>query len=172
MTHFACTELGWLGEAKLEVMKKGLPVIGKDKSRCLLTVTVQVLESFREFAPPGLDEKETRPRTMQFTISAARHLPKMDMMGLCDPFCIMDFRGEQERTEVAKNTLDATFDSAFTFDVHDVKQEVQSVPFSASTVPLSPATISLLSCETRLSHCSAPVPSTGRQGENIGERPR
>ncbi|KAJ1475690.1 hypothetical protein T484DRAFT_1827495, partial [Baffinella frigidus] len=76
------------------------------------------------FAPPEEDPLETRPRSLQITIGSVQHLPKMDVIGKCDPFCVLHFRGGRETTEVKKKTLDATFDASWAWDIHNVMEQV------------------------------------------------
>jgi hypothetical protein len=43
------------------------------------------------------------------------HLPKMDRMGKCDPYVVLELGGVQQRTKTLKNRYDAAFEEEFEF---------------------------------------------------------
>jgi len=57
------------------------------------------------------------------TVVSVSSLPKMDVMGKCDPFLKVAFRGKEHATKVVKNTLDAVFEETFEFEVADARAE-------------------------------------------------
>ena len=67
---------------------------------------VDVLESWRTglgfgaLEPPEPRERGKGPRVVRVTVVAASHLPKMDVMGKCDPFCKLLFEGQAHATAV------------------------------------------------------------------------
>ena len=54
---------------------------------------------------------------LQVTVISVKNLPKMDLLGTCDPFCRLIFCGEQVQTSVKKNTYSADFNETFEFDL-------------------------------------------------------
>jgi hypothetical protein len=72
------SEIGWEGEAKMEVYgKKGeAPVVGRDRQRCTATVKVMVLEGLRGLEPREPDEAVLGPRRLQVSVVSVYHLAK------------------------------------------------------------------------------------------------
>eukprot|EP00961_Rhodomonas_salina_P014682 197073-Rhodomonas_salina.1 len=56
-------------------------------------------------------------RKVELTVVSATHLPKMDMVGLCDPFVVLKYGGKEAKTTIKKKTLDATFNESFVLNL-------------------------------------------------------
>jgi len=119
MTRVVRADTGWVAEAKFEIRKDEAPVVGKDKQRCTLTVRLAVLDGQRGLDPPEpLDDPLLEPRRLEVQVLSVRHLPKMDFLGSCDPFCRVSLAGHTQETSVKKNRYDAEWDEPFIFDIN------------------------------------------------------
>eukprot|EP00282_Hemiselmis_andersenii_P003801 CAMPEP_0114138892 /NCGR_PEP_ID=MMETSP0043_2-20121206/16567_1 /TAXON_ID=464988 /ORGANISM="Hemiselmis andersenii, Strain CCMP644" /LENGTH=277 /DNA_ID=CAMNT_0001232897 /DNA_START=149 /DNA_END=978 /DNA_ORIENTATION=+ len=56
-------------------------------------------------------------KALQVTVVGARHLPKMDTFGKCDPIVTVTFQGVEKETKAIKKVYDATFDEVFAFEL-------------------------------------------------------
>lgn len=57
-------------------------------------------------------------------VVSATGLPKMDFIGLCDPFVTMKYGDRTARTEVIHHTTKPQWDAAFSFDVMDPEEQL------------------------------------------------
>ena len=55
------------------------------------------------------------PRSLEVTVLAARHLPKMDTFGSIDPFCEVSLGGSSFKTSVKKGTYSPDWGESFVF---------------------------------------------------------
>lgn len=82
-------------------------VMGNDKKECVITLKARALEAAIGFKPPEeAKDKVEGPRRVQLTVINARHLPKMDLMGSCDPYAKLAFDGQELQTQVVKQSYD------------------------------------------------------------------
>jgi hypothetical protein len=83
-------------------------------------VAVKVAEVPRAFSTLEAEEGSTGPRRLEVTLVGVQHLPKMDgIMGRCDAYSKMLWRGIEYKTEVVKNAYDAEWNSSFSLDVEE-----------------------------------------------------
>jgi len=54
-------------------------------------------------------------RELEVTVVSGAHLPKMDVIGKCDAFCILQYAGHRRETSVQSNTYSPIWDEMFTF---------------------------------------------------------
>jgi Ca2+-dependent lipid-binding protein len=54
---------------------------------------------------------------LEITVKQLQHLPKMDMMGSCDPFCRLLFCESQQETKHQNNTYDASWTEPLIFEI-------------------------------------------------------
>jgi hypothetical protein len=85
--------------------KKGVPVQGKDGKTSELRLKLRVDKTIAE--PPVAN---VEGRRLVVTVASARSLPKMDMLGLCDPFVELTLNEHVCKTGVRKNTLTPQWD--------------------------------------------------------------
>eukprot|EP00961_Rhodomonas_salina_P113337 1524797-Rhodomonas_salina.5 len=152
MTRLMRAEIGWKGEGSYHLMydrvKDGC-VIGSDKEKTTVTIRAQLLGALppphllpgpaeqklasqqsldqqqRPVSPPDLPQQEaTGSRVLEFKVVSTRHLPKMDVMGKCDPFCVVKFAEQEHKTTTKKNTYSADWEEVFRFDVDDVGNSI------------------------------------------------
>jgi hypothetical protein len=83
--------------------KKGVPVQGKDGKTSELLVKLRIDRMIAE--PPASGADDANGRRLIVNVLSARSLPKMDMLGLCDPFVELTFKENVCKTGVRKNTL-------------------------------------------------------------------
>ena len=83
-------------------------------------MAVKVAEVPRAFSTLEAEEGSTGPRRLEVTLVGVQHLPKMDgIMGRCDAYSKMLWRGIEYKTEVVKNSYDAEWNSVFSLDVEE-----------------------------------------------------
>ncbi len=69
-------------------------------------------------APAVPGQAITGLRVLGVLLISAADLPKMDILGSCDGFCVVDFGGRQQTTETRKNCLDPVWnDPEFLFHI-------------------------------------------------------
>lgn len=56
-------------------------------------------------------------KILKITIKLLEHLPKVDMMGSCDPFCRILFCGQQQQTQYQKNRYEASWKEPLEFEI-------------------------------------------------------
>jgi Ca2+-dependent lipid-binding protein len=56
-------------------------------------------------------------RVLEVTVESARHLPKTDTFGCCDPYVTLDYGGNNKRTTIKKRVYMADWNESFTFPV-------------------------------------------------------
>ena len=56
---------------------------------------------------------------LEVCIVNARHLPKVDILGSCDCYCVVAWDGAEYKTSIKKNQLRPEWDESFEFDVVD-----------------------------------------------------
>eukprot|EP00961_Rhodomonas_salina_P168872 2275615-Rhodomonas_salina.1 len=54
---------------------------------------------------------------VEVLVVGAKHLPKMDVFGTCDPFVVLKYGGKEAKTEVIKNTYTAKFNERFVLNI-------------------------------------------------------
>ena len=89
---------------------------GLDKDTCPASNTVS--EIVLEETEAGVTEEiEDAPSLADVTFSrlSVSHLPKMDRMGKCDPYLVLELGGLQQQTATLKNRFDAEFSESITF---------------------------------------------------------
>lgn len=64
------------------------------------------------------------PYDLVVNIKSARHLPKMDMIGSADPYCIVSLGGNEQRTNKITNTLDPDWNDSVQLQVTSVAQSL------------------------------------------------
>lgn len=72
--------------------------------------------------PPGAAPGTPAPsgeRQVEVTVVESHHLPKKDLMGKCDAFCIVDFAGQTWKSTVKQKAYDAVWNESHTFSVPD-----------------------------------------------------
>ena len=121
MSRILKCEVGWEGEAKLDVRAGDKIVVGRDKKRCVVTIKALLMEGVKGLDPPEPSGEVKGARRVQLFAISVSHLPSMDLMGKCDPFVRAFFESEVHETGVVKSTYDATFEESFVLDVlaHD-----------------------------------------------------
>jgi len=62
---------------------------------------------------PGMSQREW----LEVFVDSARGLPKTELIGRSDPYCIITFRGESKRTIPKKSTQEPIWDEKFSFDL-------------------------------------------------------
>ncbi|KAJ1476106.1 hypothetical protein T484DRAFT_1908570, partial [Baffinella frigidus] len=58
-------------------------------------------------------------REVEVTVVESHHLPKKDLMGKCDAFCIVEFAGQTWKTSVKQKSYEAEWNEAHVFSVPD-----------------------------------------------------
>ena len=69
------------------------------------------------------DEKASKLQCwgeLMVTIQSARHLPKMDVIGTCDSFCVVEWQGQKFQTTVKKNSYSPDWNETFAFPVKNI----------------------------------------------------
>ena len=69
--------------------------------------------------PPGGEAAAGGGREVEVTVVESHHLPKKDLMGKCDAFCIVDFAGQTWKTTVKQKAYEAEWNEAHVFSVPD-----------------------------------------------------
>ena len=104
-------------------------------------MAVKVVEVPRAFSTLEAEEGSTGPRRLEVTLVGVQHLPKMDgIMGRCDAYSKMLWRGIEYKTEVVKNSYDAEWNSLFSLDVEECANGTispQSLHFPTTFDPLT-----------------------------------
>ncbi len=78
----------------------------------------------RQPAGPTSLQQQTMPQ-IRVTVRNIRHLPKMDVMGKCDPYVMLSLGSQkQQQTSIQKNTYDPTYDEEFAFTVDDGNSDI------------------------------------------------
>ncbi|EKX32636.1 hypothetical protein GUITHDRAFT_58474, partial [Guillardia theta CCMP2712] len=54
---------------------------------------------------------------LEVVVESARHLPKMDTMGTCDAYCVINYSGEERKSSVKKNTYSPDWGERLDFEV-------------------------------------------------------
>jgi Ca2+-dependent lipid-binding protein len=112
---------GWQ-EFEYEVMTpNSKPAIGHNKLPTALKVAFRYVDTTPPPRSPNAqnvqpDAKEST-RFLEIKVVNARNLPKMDTFGTCDPFCRLDFCGENRETKVIKNTYSPDWNEVFVYDL-------------------------------------------------------
>eukprot|EP00960_Hanusia_phi_P072541 767811-Hanusia_phi.AAC.2 len=95
--------------------KTGTPVTGYNKEKTLLKIKM-VKKTTRAKRATDLSHPST-PAKLLLHLQHARHLPKMDMMGTCDAFCVVRYSGEERKSSVKKNTYSPDWGEQLDFEV-------------------------------------------------------
>eukprot|EP00961_Rhodomonas_salina_P258636 3495138-Rhodomonas_salina.2 len=53
---------------------------------------------------------------LELTVVGARHLPKVDLVGKCDGYCLIKYGGKVQRTKTVKNSYSPDWEETFSFD--------------------------------------------------------
>ncbi len=56
---------------------------------------------------------------IRVTVRNVRHLPKMDVMGKCDPYIMLSLGNQKQQTSIKYSTYDPNYDEEFVFTVDD-----------------------------------------------------
>ena len=56
---------------------------------------------------------------LRVCIRNARHLPKMDLMGKCDPYILLSLGNQKQQSSIKYNTYDPDYDEEFNFAIAD-----------------------------------------------------
>lgn len=59
---------------------------------------------------------------LKVTIRNVRHLPKMDVLGTCDPYIILSLGNQKYQTSTKNNTYNPEYDEEFLFNVIDTTE--------------------------------------------------
>eukprot|EP00961_Rhodomonas_salina_P030239 407272-Rhodomonas_salina.1 len=57
-------------------------------------------------------------RKVEVTVISANHMPKTDMVGLCDPYVVLKYGGREAKTTIKKKTLDAAYNEVFELNLN------------------------------------------------------
>eukprot|EP00291_Cryptomonas_curvata_P008243 CAMPEP_0172191692 /NCGR_PEP_ID=MMETSP1050-20130122/23864_1 /TAXON_ID=233186 /ORGANISM="Cryptomonas curvata, Strain CCAP979/52" /LENGTH=303 /DNA_ID=CAMNT_0012866813 /DNA_START=110 /DNA_END=1018 /DNA_ORIENTATION=+ len=99
----------------------GKPAIGNNKLPTALKVAFRYIDTSppprSPNAPNVPPEARESTRYLEIKVVNARNLPKMDTFGTCDPFCRLEFCGENRETAVIKNTYSPDWNEAFVYDL-------------------------------------------------------
>mmetsp|Transcript_29433 Transcript_29433/g.70739 ORF Transcript_29433/g.70739 Transcript_29433/m.70739 type:complete len:485 (+) Transcript_29433:219-1673(+) len=141
MQLIAGAEVGWSGEGDFTVLgEDGKELHGNDKQVCIITLRIKVTGAAKGIDPPEpTDPAVNGPRRIQLTVKSARHLPKMDTIGTCDPFCVVEMGGQEQRTTVKKSTYAPDWDEPALFYLSDVGLDVGELRLTVfGTIPYRP----------------------------------
>jgi len=65
----------------------------------------------------GVHDAPMHERELEVIVLRGLHLPKMDLVGTVDAYCILHYRGQQHKTKVQSNTYNPEWGEIFTFVV-------------------------------------------------------
>ena len=57
---------------------------------------------------------------LRVVIRNVRHLPKMDVMGKCDPYIILSYGNQKYQSTIKYNTYDPDYDEEFNFQLDEI----------------------------------------------------
>ena len=145
---------GWQ-EFQYDVMTPdSKPVIGHNKLPTALKVTFLYVDTTppprSPNAPNVPPEARESTRFLEIKVVNARNLPKMDTFGTCDPFCRLEFCGENHESVVIKNTYSPDWNQAFVYDL----SQRDATTLTGACVFLLPAFFLGI-----YSHCQIPPPA-------------
>lgn len=89
MTRLMQSAIGWEGEGSYYVNKDNHVVEGHDGEGCCIKFRAKVMDGRKGLFPPLHPPYVDKARRVEVTIVSARHLPKMDLMGTCDPYVVV-----------------------------------------------------------------------------------
>ncbi len=124
------------------------PAIGHNKLPTTLTVAFRYIDTTPPPRSPNAanvpPEARESTRFLEIKVVNARNLPKMDTFGTCDPFCRLDFCGENRETSVIKNTYSPDWNEAFVYDLsqRDATSLTGACVFPCHNIPME-ATLDL-----------------------------
>ena len=105
--------------------KKKAAVVGHDGDACVMTLHVRVAALLDLREPPASagvpGGRQVQPRRLELGVVSLRHLPKMDLIGLCDAYVEVDFLGHRFRTSTREASLNPDFHEHFGFSIQDVQ---------------------------------------------------
>ena len=65
----------------------------------------------------GVHDAPMYERELEVVVVSARHLPKMDLVGTVDAYCVLHYRGQHHKTSIKSNTYSPDWSEIFTFGV-------------------------------------------------------
>lgn len=118
MSELFRSKLGSGAEHGFAVVREGRPVVGHDRQKTLMALTVRVCAAPVAFPTVVALHGGDAERRVELTVASVQHLPSMDgIMGKCDPYCVVSFEGQDYRTETKKNCYEAEYDEVFNLDI-------------------------------------------------------
>eukprot|EP00961_Rhodomonas_salina_P270301 3651460-Rhodomonas_salina.1 len=103
-----------------ETVKKGADTPGTAVESATRDVEVGAVGAAR--AGPGDAAKAVKPtqpgrEQVEVLVLGAKHLPKKDILGTCDPYLVLKYAGRDAKTSVQKGTFEPTWEERFLLNV-------------------------------------------------------